>query len=211
MSESVDNLTLYNIGAEFEQLDDILDATGGEITADYEAKEALLLEFLTKKVDGCCGYTQYLDDLISNADAQIKKLAAFKDSKRKRLDNFETYIKLCLTKANKESFEGNLYEISIRKPSKKLLLIDDTDVPTDFISSKQVVSIDRAGILKALKAGTLQPTEKMNVVDGKASVNFKLKSNSKRKRRVENETESVESESVSGNAAGTDSDLRAGV
>jgi hypothetical protein len=191
-----DNLSLYGLSDELEKLDEILEATGGEISADYEEKEKLLIDLLTRKVDGCCGYVQRLEDLIEAAQAQKKRLDDFIRAKQNRINNFETYIKLCLTKTGRESFAGELYEIKTRKPTKVLSILDESQVPLEFTETTTTTTIDKTALKKAVQSGRLV-SESIILVDGKTGVSFNLKTNSKRKKENENES----NESASQNAA----------
>lgn len=193
MIEKNDKLTLYNISDEMQILDDMLDANGGEITADLEQKLGAIEAFLTKKVDGCCGYRQRELDLIAAADAYIERLQAFKKAHTNRLANFETYIKLCLEKTGRESFKGELYEIKTRKPSEVLEIRDETQVPAEFIELVETIKIDKAGLKKAVKSGRVV-ADGISIVQGKTSVSFNLKTESRKKQAKGELNESIESD-----------------
>jgi len=191
MNEQNVNKSLYNIADEFQQLDDMLDATGGEITTEYEQHVAMLEQLLTNKVDGCCGYIQRLDDLVESAKNRKRELDEFIERITNKRENFEHYVKLCMTKTGRESFVGELFEIKTRKPTPVLEIVDESKVPLEFTETVTSVKIDKMGLKKAIASGRMN-IDGVRLVDGKQSVTFKLRSESKKRKEKTDDTTATE-------------------
>lgn len=174
-----DDQSLYGISDEFQRLDELLAETGGELTEETEAKEAELLEFLTKKVDGCCGYVQKLNDQIKNAQEAKKRLDDFMRVRKNKADNFKEYIRRCMKIAGKDVFEGDLYAIDTTKGREKLIIdagvIDS--LPLEFIKTE--ISEDKAKLESAIKAG--QTIKGVRLERQEPNIRIGLKKGSKRK------------------------------
>jgi len=182
-----ENVTLYNLSDEFTDLEEMLNATGGEINEEWEQKEKFLLELLSKKVDGCCGFIQRQDDLIAAAKGQIARLDNFIKQKNNSIENFKHYVELCMNKLKKESFEGELYEIKKRKASQVLFIKDENAVPVEFTSTSVVTKIDKVGLKKAVQNKTIS-VDGITLVDGKTSLMFNLKTNKTKKKEKQDAT-----------------------
>jgi hypothetical protein len=189
-----DDLSLYGISEELRALDDILDSTGGEISEEWEQKQDQLLELLTKKVDGCVGYIQKLDDLCTLARDQKKRLDDFIRSKENRIENFKHYVKLCMKMTGKEEFEGILCKIDTVS-GRESMQIDagaEDHLPIEFIETKSFAKKD--ALKTAIKAG--QTFEGVRIVRGEPSIRFGLKKESRKRKdktNATNEQQSTES------------------
>jgi hypothetical protein len=179
-----DDLSLYGISDELRQLDDMLDSTGGEITEEWERQQAMFEELLTKKVDGCVGYIQKLEDLCALAREQKKRLDAFINSKENRIENFKLYVKRCMVMTGKTEFEGVLCKIDTIKGRESLQITEGAvdHLPIEFIETKSFAKKD--ALKAALKAG--KSFEGVQIVRGEDSIRFGLKKES-RKRKEKND------------------------
>ena len=185
-----DDLSLYGISEELRALDDILDSTGGEINDEWEQKQQLLVDLLTKKVDGCVGYIQKLEDLCTLAREQKKRLDSFINSKENRIENFKLYVKRCMAMTGRTEFEGVLCKIDTMK-GRESMQIDDGAVdqlPLEFIETKVVPKKDE--LKRALKAGQTIPG--VRIVRGEDTIRFGLKKESRKRKDKDNANEQPE-------------------
>ena len=178
-----DDLTLYGITEEMEALEQLLEMDEGEIKEDWERLEGELLKLLNGKVDATCGYVQKLKDMVEAAKAQKKRLDDFIKSKENKIDRLGEYVQFCLEKTGRDKFTGELYEMKVRKPSKVLLIDDEKNIPLEFTESIQTIKIDKASLKKWVQAGNA--AEGIRLVDGKKSVMFKLRAETKKKAKDE--------------------------
>ena len=185
-----DDLSLYGISEELRALDDMLDSTGGEINEEWESKQQLLVDLLTKKVDGCVGYRQKLEDLCTLAREQKKRLDSFINSKENRIENYKLYIKRCMVLTGRQEFEGVLCKIDTMKGRESLQIEDGAvdRLPIDFIDTKVIAKKDE--LKRALKAG--HTFEGVRIVRGEDSIRFGLKKESRKRKDKDDATERTE-------------------
>ncbi len=189
-----DDLSLYGISEELRALDDLLDSTGGEINDEWESKQDQLVEMLTKKVDGCVGYIQKLEDLCTLARDQKDRLDSFIKSKQNRIENFKLYVKRCMVLTGRSEFEGVLCKIDTIS-GRESMQIDDGAVdglPIEFIETKVVPKKDE--LKRALKAG--QSFEGVRIVRSEPSIRFGLKKESRKRKEKADANEQSKPESA---------------
>jgi hypothetical protein len=184
-----DDLSLYGIAEELQALDDMLDSVGGEITEEWEAKQEWLLEMLTKKVDGCVGYIQKLEDQCTLAREQQDRLDAFIKTKQNRIANFKHYIKLCMQKTGKQEFEGLLCRVYEKAGSISVNVEDVNKLPFEFIKAGEPTA-KKKEIAIALKSG--QTVEGARLVRGEPSIQIGMKKESNKRKAKEHANESVD-------------------
>lgn len=192
-----DDLSLYGISEELRALDDMLDSTGGEINDEWEQRQAMFLELLEKKVDGCVGYIQKLEDLCDLARAQKKRLDDFIRSKENRIENFKLYVKRCMERTNKSEFDGVLCRIDTIK-GRESMQIDEGAVdhlPIEFIETKSFPKKD--ALKSAIKLG--KTFEGVRIVRGEDSIRFGLKKESRKRKDKTNANEQSESTTATAN------------
>lgn len=196
-----DSISLYGIADEFEQLDQMLEATGGEITEEWEAQQAMLLEMMVRKIDGLCGYVRKLEDMMDAADKQIAQLQKFKSSKATKLDNLDHYVRLCLQKLGKDKFVGDMYEAKQNTPGKSLYVDPTADIPPEFIYiPKPVPQVMKKELKDAVATGKVK-IEGVRIVEGVPSIKYCLRTESRKKKEKTNATESTSEPTQSGSDA----------
>jgi len=185
--DAKDNLTLYGITDEMIALDEILEKDSGEVSEEFEQLESQLIPLLQSKVDSTCGYVQKLKDLITSAKEQKQRLDIFVKQKQNKIDNLGNYVQFCLEKTGQKSFMGDLYEMKVRKPSKVLLIDELAEVPIEFIEIVKSTKVDKKGLKKAVESGSVE-VQGISIIEGKKSVSFKLRTESKKEKPVEHES-----------------------
>lgn len=185
----MDDLTLYGMSEELLALDEMLEMDEGEISEDFEKLRADLIPLIEKKVDGCCGYIQKLKDLAASARDQKKRLDIFIRQKENKIERFSQYIKFCMDHTGKDVFMGELFEIKMRKPAQILQIVDESFVPLEFTEAVKTIKIDKAALKKAVKSGAVD-IKGIELVDGKQSISFKLRTETKREKTDESRADS---------------------
>lgn len=163
------DLSLYAITDEIEKLNLMLELDEGEFNESYENLYTEIHELLTKKTDGCVGYIKKQEDLILLAKNKIKELKELIAAKEKKIERFKEYVCVCLDKLNKSAFEGTLYQIKKRKPSKVLVIDDENEVPPEFIEVVKQIKINKSDLIKSVKNGDIV-SDKIYLKDGKPSI-----------------------------------------
>lgn len=170
------NLSLYKISEEFDALDQLLEMDGGEVTEEYEQLERSAMELMRSKVDGCVEYINREKDLVDLADQKIKELQAFKTARKNKIERFSEYVKMVIDRNEGRPLIGGLNQIKLRKPSKVLVIDDESAVPVEFTKVETKVTIDKAALKKAVKNNDVSDS-KIRLEDGKTSVIYGLNTN----------------------------------
>ena len=164
-------MNLYDISHEFTALEELLMMDGGEVTESHQELENMISALLLAKADNMVNFIQKLDDECDLADAHIKRIQLYKKARVNAIEKLKDYVKVSMDKMNKPKIEGVMGSISIRKPVKVVDIIDEDLIPAEF--TKTTVTLDKSMLGKALKDG--QEIEGARLIDGKRSVQFKLK------------------------------------
>lgn len=148
------NSSLYNIAEELQKILDDLADQGGEFEGNQEAALLTATGLLSEKTDSCVGWYQSQEDLISLITHRINELNGMKKKIQTRLENFEGYVVHVLGLLKKDKLEGELYSVKRRKPTKVVIIDDETQIPMDYINIPQPKpTIMNSEIAKDLKAG----------------------------------------------------------
>lgn len=164
-------MNLYDISTEFTALEELLMMDGGEITEAHQELETMVSALLLAKADNMVNFIQKLEDEMDLADAHIKRIQLYKKARANAIESLKGYVKVSLDKMNKDEVEGVMGSISIRKAPKVVDITNEDLIPPQFIRTKTEVS--KTDLAKALKAG--EEIEGARLIDGKRSVQFKLK------------------------------------
>ena len=173
-------LTLYNIVDEQEAISALLEMDQGEVTEDHEALIAEVEKLIAHKTDRVVGFFNFLSDEIENAKKRRDEISNFIKVREAAQQRLKEYVAGCMDKLKAKCFEGEFYEIKERKPSKVLHINHEDLVPAEFTTVETIVKINKADLKKAVKDGTVT-VEGIELVDGKKSIQFKLKSLPRRK------------------------------
>jgi len=169
------NISLYNISEEIYALQEMLIADGGELTEDHEELEEKVKSLLTLKTDSCVEFVAYEEDMIKLAKEKKKQIDEFVKIKQKGIERFKEYVASCMDKLETKEIKGTIYHVKERKPSQVLIIADVNLVPAHFLTVKTETVIDKAGLKKAIKESGLK-IKGIELVDGRRSIQFKLKS-----------------------------------
>lgn len=161
--------SLFEISVDLKNELDLL--TESELLPDNV--QELSLE-LASKIDSVTFYRDSLNvhiEMLQNAVKTVKERVEFYEKKVEKLDD---YVKMCLDAQNIDSFQGDLYKISKRKPVKVVEITNEKLIPIEYISIPVVKpTIMKSELAKALKQGEI--IEGARLIDGKISVQYKLK------------------------------------
>lgn len=85
-------------------------------------------------------------------DDEIKRLSEMKKSYQSKASNLKNYISYTMQKNGIEKIESDIVKFSFRK-SETIEIIDESMIPSEFINIKEVKTVDKIAIKKAIKAG----------------------------------------------------------
>lgn len=145
-------ITLYEISAEQQRLNYLLEESGGELTP--EIQELLIINegnFLSKSENYAKAILHY-KAVEQTIKAEQERLDAFKKTAQKTQERLKEKLSEAMILFEKEKIEFNTIKLSFRK-SQSVQIIDESKIPNEFIKVK--TEIDKAGIKEALKSQSI--------------------------------------------------------
>jgi len=181
MSES-----LWDIIDGVEEFNKELAKSGGEITPELAAIEESIKLALTTKTDACCDYVNRLDHMIGVAERRIEEFKRFINARTNEKEAFKNYVKNCLLKSDQKEFTGQISQIKLTNPSKKLQVHSENKIPMEykkFIPSS--TAIDKKLLTEAIKTGKYKG-DAATIIDGEHGIKFSLitKKNKSKKKKI---------------------------
>lgn len=144
--------SIYNINNSYMELMQRIEDAEGII--DDEMSEALAItekELQTKAVN--YGYVmKQLDGEVELIDKEIERLTKMKKVKANTKDRLKTTIAESMQRFGIQRIENQNLTLSF-KPSKTLVIQDEDLVPFEYLKTKEVITIDKAGLKKAVEQG----------------------------------------------------------
>ena len=165
--------SLWHISTELKRIEQDIFDNDGEITEKQDEIMETLSRELSNKVDGVVHFIREQHYFLDKVESEIKRLREIKAKTENGLERFNGYVVGCMDQKEVTLIEGEFEKIAIRKPSQILEVIDQDEVPTEFIKVKKTISVDKAEIKKRVKNGEDIPGVKL--VDGSRKAVFKNK------------------------------------
>ena len=143
---------LYELTGELAQLEKLDPENENMAEAIAETFNALTAEFNDKAV-AIVKVAKNADADIDALDAEIKRLQA----RKKTIQNFQNglreYLRSNMEASGISKIECPLFSITLRKPSKVVVIDDEEQIPVDYKEIKTVVKTDKRRLLADLKDG----------------------------------------------------------
>ena len=98
---------------------------------------------LLKDTEYHCNYLKLEEDRINKKRKSLEK----------KIDNLKIYIDANMKLRGTKKVDVGTFTITVRKNPPKVEVVEFNDIPTRFIKSKTEYSVDRKGILEAIKSG----------------------------------------------------------
>lgn len=144
--------SIYNIQQEHLRLMAQIEDMEGEITPDVADSLNLTKEDFESKAVSYGYVIKQLDDDIEQLKTEIKRLTDIKDKKEILKELLKSRISNAMNLFSVEKIDKNNLKLSFRK-SEQLFIQEDATIPLDFINTKEVETVDKAGLKAAIKAG----------------------------------------------------------
>tara|TARA_Y100001963_G_scaffold17759_1_gene21949 strand:+ start:38017 stop:38556 length:540 start_codon:yes stop_codon:yes gene_type:complete len=167
-------LVLYNIASEIYELEAEIMRCGGEIGEREESLIEELGEILEERVDEVVQFVQQMDDEVEMGKKRLDEIKQFIKVRENTRERIKTYALEAMKKLGKKAITGAIYEVKTRKPTQVLEILNEDDVPLEYLDSQVIVKIDKKALLKAVKSGEVDHPS-IGIVDGKESLMFKTK------------------------------------
>ena len=146
--------SLYELADEFkEALESLTDLDDQSVKDTLESLEG---EFKLKTTN----VAKYIKNLEHAAEG-IKEVESRQHKRRTSIEakikHLKEYLRYNLEKTNTEKVESAEISITIQKNPHKVVITDENIIPSDFLETKEVQSIDKAKVKEALKNGNEVP------------------------------------------------------
>jgi hypothetical protein len=125
----------------------------GLITPDIEALTNILDVSLPEKIDG---YAIVIDRMEANAEwfkAQAYKYALVQKGLERASENIRTRLKEIMIQREVADLAGNTERFKLSPSKPRLLIGDETKIPTQFLIETKTISPDKDAIRAALTKG----------------------------------------------------------
>lgn len=109
------------------------------------------------KVEACAAAMRSYEAHAEAANIEAARLADRAAAFIKRRDWIKAYLKANMTSPGCEKVEGELFTVSMRNTPPKVNVVDEALVPMEYFKSEVKVTLLKADILKAAKAGVEVP------------------------------------------------------
>jgi len=145
---------IYQISREFLQLAEALTESGGEILPEVETALAINKEELQTKAINYGYVIKSIDSDISTIDEEIDRLNSLKKAKNNALNRLKNTVIDAMILFDIHKVETPTLKLSLRE-SKSVEILDEEEIEARFIKTKEVKTVDKAGLKKAIESGEL--------------------------------------------------------
>jgi len=161
---------LYELTKELKECEQLLMA--GELTEEMLADtlNALSSEFKSKAVN----VGLFIKSVEQMSEACKNEQARLKDRQQsfdKKVEQMKSYLLENLIAIGETKITDPLITISTRKPAKVVVIDSEENIPSFYLKSKTVTSVDKREIEKALKDG--EEVSGAHLEDGNQSITIK--------------------------------------
>lgn len=145
-------MNLYELTQDFKYIQ------GMEFTDENEAEEiekvkAIIKQEIENKGTGIISMIKNTESDIESLTNEIKRLQALKKTKENKIDRIKKYTKECLTEIGTNKISTPLGNISIRKIPASVEILNESNIPENFITEVTTLKVDKRAILKELMNG----------------------------------------------------------
>lgn len=147
---------LYTIKEEIAALQSM--ETDGDLSLEeaiHNSLDDLNIEF-NEKIDNIVKLNQSIENDVLLINAEIKRLTDRKNKFNDRIDSMKKYILKNMDELNKKSVKTPLFSVTSVKGRDKLIIDNESEIPSDYISIKVIESPDKKALLKAYKDGEIK-------------------------------------------------------
>ena len=162
---SIGSITLYEMTSDLVEL---LDAEINE-EAKTEIMEVIKLQIETK-AENIIAVIRNYEARIEAVKAEEKRLAEYRRSEEKKLENLRQYTTYCMEQLGNKKLETNLGRLSLRKKPASLNIVDEDKIPLQYKEIVETVKIDKNQIKKDLKDHEIAGVE---LIEGEYSLQIK--------------------------------------
>ena len=142
--------TLYELADEFK--DALENLTDLDDQAVIDTLESLEGEFKLKS-SNVAKYIKNLEHTLDGMKEAESNMNQRRTSLEKKINHMREYLKNNLEKSGLKKIDAPDISISIQKNPYKLIITNETEIPSDFIDTKETKTVNKEKIKEALKNG----------------------------------------------------------
>lgn len=128
-----------------------------ETAADEEVTELLqqtlqsVNEDIKTKVDNMVRVIRNYEADVKALKDEEKRLADKRKSVENSKQRLENYLQSFTSETEGKKFKGNIFDVSIRKNPPKVIVDDESLIPVEFITVKEVKTVDKTALKNHIK------------------------------------------------------------
>ena len=151
-------MKLYELVQEEQYLNNLFLAAIDEETGEIKDSQVLneleteLKNALTTKSAGIIKVIRQQESDIEMVEAEIERLKAVKERRKKEIESFKHYIKYNMVQMDIKKIETPLGNLSLRQTT-ATDIYDESALPKEFLKEKVTYTASKTDIKKALQAG----------------------------------------------------------
>lgn len=144
--------SIYNIQFDYLRLMEEIEANEGELTPETEAQLTINRDELEEKVVSYGYVIKQFDFEIEQIKAEMERLSKISAAKEKIQLGLKVRISEAMMGFKIFKVQKNNLTLSFHK-SEQLIIDEGASIPVDYIKTKEVEIIDKAGLKAAIKSG----------------------------------------------------------
>jgi len=138
--------TLYEIAAELEAVNELLDETGGELTPEVEAQLDALTWAFDEKAERICQLIDSISGLAASAELTEKRARALRITREAKADSLKSYLKREMETARRPKLNLPSFRVWTQRNSRPSIewTRGTATLPPEFRRVDIVPDLDRA-------------------------------------------------------------------
>lgn len=150
-------MSLYDLTAEWLEIEDLLIENGGELTAELEERLAAVQGGIEERTDAICAVVQRLTRAAEAAKAEADRLTALARSRQNSADRLKRYLLDRLTDIGREKVETNRFVVRVQQNGRPSIAweLDPELLPAEL--QRVTVALDGTAAYERWKRGEPLP------------------------------------------------------
>lgn len=149
-------MRLYDLSEQYNDLSEMLEA-GEDVQVFLDG----IKDAFDKKVESIAKLIRSKSAEMDSINSEVERLRIRAERHKKDVEWLKTYVHTEMERTGKDKIKSSLFNISIRNNPPSVNVLNEAELPQEYISVKEVRSVDKRGILERLKAGEIIPGAEM--------------------------------------------------
>lgn len=164
-------MKLYELSEQYRALSDLMDSCDNVSQESIKSSLSDIEEDFSSKVQACLSVRQNSIGRIAGLTSEVERFNKAISAEKSKISSIEDYIKTNMKATGLDRIDAKFWEVSLRKPTKKLGNIDESKVSGEFWTViPETRKLDKRALLKAAKDS---PIDGVEVVDSERALTIK--------------------------------------